>query len=305
MRRVAYLTSAHLFEEPCPDPASRREHDLQLAALAPACAARGIELRPLVWSEPGIDPSGYEAFVLATTWDYAGRAAEFLARLESWSRVRPLFNPLATVRWNLEKTYLRELAARGVPVVPTLWRERADAASIAGAFDELGAERVVVKPVVGQNSWRQVLLARGEALPEAGELPPAAAMIQPFLPSIEREGELSLLCFDRRVSHALRKRPRAGDYRIQATFGGWEEPCEPTEGEGQLAHDVLAEIPGPLLYARVDLVRGLDGEPAVMELELIEPYLYPEQGGGQEGLGKRYARALEGLLDAQVGAPGR
>ena len=103
---------------------------------------------------------------------------------------------------------------------PDVWCERADDHTVAAAFGELAVHQVVVKPVVGQHSWRQARLRRDEPLPAPGDLPPAEAMIQPFLPAVETEGELSFVSFDRALSHRVRKRPAAGDYRIQASFGG-------------------------------------------------------------------------------------
>ncbi len=296
MRRVAFLHAASVVAEPPPDPEEAREHALELSVLREACRRRDIELVPLVWSEHAAGAAGCDAAVIGTAWDYAREPQTFLARLSAWEEHGPLLNPTATVRWNLEKTYLRELAERGVPVVPTLWRRSADEDTVRAAFDELETDEIVVKPVVGQNAWRQVRLRRTDALPPAAELPPGAAMVQPFLPSVLEEGELSLLSFDRRLSHALRKLPRAGDYRIQATYGGREERCTPDEEARALHQRALAHVEGPLLQARVDLVRDRAGAWVLMELELIEPYLFPDQGPSTERVGDAWAQALERLL---------
>ena len=156
----------------------------------------------------------------------------------------------------------------------------------------------VVKPVVGAGGWRQARIRRGEPLPAAGELPPAEAMIQPFLPAVAQEGEYSFLFFGGDFSHAALKRPREGDYRVQSVYGGREERHAPSPEDVALARETLAaacricgqESP---LYARVDMARGPDGRLALMELELIEPYLYPEQG---PGMGTRFASALKARL---------
>jgi glutathione synthase/RimK-type ligase-like ATP-grasp enzyme len=287
--RVGLLTAAYLLRAPCPAPEELREHRLELAALVPACARRGIALEPLAWDAPALDPRSHDAFVIRSTWDYAARPEAFLARLAELEARRPLLNPLATVRWNLPKTHLRELAAAGVATVPTLWRERADAETLAAAFDALDDERLVVKPVVGQNAWRQALVERGAPLPPPEEFPPADAMIQPFLPSIATAGERSLVFLGGELSHAVRKLPAAGDYRIQSSWGGSEAVHAPTAEEEVAARAALAALPRPPFQARVDLVSGPAGEPLLMELELIEPYLYPEQG---PELGERFAAAL-------------
>lgn len=269
------------------------EHDLEFSPLRAACATRGIELTAVIWDDRHLVPEAHDAFVIGTTWDYAERPGQFLATLEEIAVCRPLFNPLSIVRWNLRKTYLRDLAAKGVPVVPTLWRERADLVSINSAFAELDVDEIVVKPVVGASAWRQVRLKRGEPIPPPEELPPHETMIQPFLHASANEGEFSFLFFDRQFSHCARKISRAGDYRVQSMYGGREEIYAASIAEIEQAQEVLDALEWPLLYARVDMMRNANGQLLLMELELIEPYLYPEQG---PGFAESFARALAGML---------
>lgn len=269
------------------------EHDREFVPLHSACSDRGIELHAVVWDDPSLDIDSFDAFIIRTTWDYAEKPDLFLSTLSRIASRSTLFNPLPVVKWNLRKTYLRDLADKGVPVVPTLWRDCANERTILRAFDELGVDEIVVKPVVGASAWRQAKLKRGDALPAAVELPPDQAMIQPYLHAAANEGEFSFLYFDRQFSHCVRKIPRDGDYRVQSMYGGREEEYHPTSAELQNAERVLSAIDHPLLYARVDMMRGLDGKLALMELELIEPYLYPDQG---PGMGETFARALEGML---------
>lgn len=269
------------------------EHALEMQQLLPACAAQGIELCELVWDASDWQIEDFDAFVVGTTWDYQEKSDAFLARLAQIEAHRPLLNPLKTLRWNLDKRYLRELAQRGVPTVPTLWVDAIDAKQLEGAFALWACPSVVVKPQVGAGAWRQAKIERGAALPPANELPLAAAMIQPFLASAQSEGEYSLLYFGRSFSHAAQKVPRAGDYRVQAVFGGRESRYQPSVEELRAAQSVVDAIDGPLLYARVDLMRLADGQLALMELELIEPYYYPEQG---PEMGSAFATALVRLL---------
>lgn len=269
------------------------EHALEMQLLQPACAAQGIALHDLVWNATDWQIEDFDAFVVGTTWDYQEQSTAFLTRLAQIEARRPLLNPLATLRWNLDKGYLRELAARGVTTVPTLWVESVQAAEAEAAMDRWACDSVVVKPQVGAGAWRQARIERGQPFPSASELPLAAAMIQPFLASAQREGEYSLLYFNRTFSHAAQKVPRAGDYRVQAIFGGSETRYSPTAEELSVAQTVVNAIDGPLLYARVDLMRLDDGRLALMELELIEPYFYPEQG---PEMGEVFARALRELL---------
>lgn len=292
--KIAFLTAGCMLKG---HPNLRKdhwEHDYEFEPLHAACLRRGINLQAVVWDDTRFIIEEFDACVIGTTWDYTDKAEAFLAALERFASRRPLFNPLSIVRWNLNKTYLHQLADKGVPTVPTLWRQRADVETIERAFDELKVDEIVVKPVVGASAWRQVRMKRGENLPPSKELPPADTMIQPFLDTVTTEGEFSFLFFDREFSHCARKIPQVGDYRVQTMFGGHEKVYHPNPGELAVAERVLAAVDGPLLYARVDMLRLASGELALMELELVEPYLYPEQG---PNVGESFAVALERMLD--------
>ncbi|TVQ53681.1 MAG: hypothetical protein EA377_07480 [Phycisphaerales bacterium] len=297
MTTIAFLIAANMLKD---HPQVRSDHwelDREWEPIHAACAARGITLEQIIWDDPAFDPDTFDAIVIGTTWDYPERPGEFVRTLERLSARRPLFNSLATVKWNLSKAYLRDLAARNVLTIPTLWRERADAPTIANAFDELQTDQIVIKPQVGASAWRQARLKRGEALPPSELLPPGRCLIQPFLPAILDEGEYSFLFFNGTFSHCARKMPAQGDYRIQAMYGGYEQMYEPTDAEIAMARSTLDAIDEPLLYARVDMVRIPSSELAVMEVELIEPYLYPDQG---PHIGENFAAALETMLHQRV-----
>ena len=295
--RVCFLTSADMMKD---RPGAREdwiEFELEFGVLQRACAAEKITLEHRVW-DSGFDPEGFDAFMIGTVWDYPPKLAAFLETIDRLNAAAPLHNPPKVVRWNIEKRYLADLARAGAPSIPTLWADKADPASITPAFDSLDADRLVVKPLVGGGAWRQAVVKRGEDLPAPDALPPGACLIQPFLPSVPEEGEYSFLFFGGRFSHALQKLPKAGDYRVQSIFGAREIVHEPRPGELDQCRAVLdaaAQITGEadLLYARVDMVRGLDGALAVMELEIIEPYLYPEQG---PDMGAVFVEALKDRL---------
>ena len=291
--KIAFLTAACMLKGHPNLREDHWEHDFEFVPMHAACLHRGIDLQTVVWDDPELDILAFDACVIGTTWDYTEKAEVFLATLQQFTAQRPLLNPLSVVRWNIKKTYLKDLAERGVPVVPTLWRQRADAQIIARAFDELGVDEIVVKPVLGASSWRQVRLKRGQPLTDAEQLPPAEAMIQPFLNVVTTEGEFSFLFFDREFSHCAQKLPQAGDYRVQAMYGGRERVYQPSSAELALARKVLDAVEEPLLYARVDMLRQANGDLALMELELIDPYLYPEQG---PQMGDMFDDALNRML---------
>lgn len=297
MTTVAFLIAANMLKD---HPQARSDHwelDREWQPMHAACASRGIELRQTIWDDPALNPDAFDAFVIGTTWDYPERPNEFVQILARLSTRHPLMNSLATVKWNLSKSYLRDLEEHNVLTIPTLWRERADSQTIAQAFDELHCDEIVIKPQVGASAWRQARLKRDETLPAAQLLPPDRCMIQPFLPAILDEGEYSFIFFNGEFSHCARKMPTKGDYRIQAMYGGYEETYQPNAAEIAQARATLAAIDEPLLYARVDMVRmqgrSGTGELAVMEVELIEPYLYPDQG---PTMGENFAAALETML---------
>ena len=189
--------------------------------------------------------------------------------LAAWPADRLLFNTAPLLGWNTRKTYLRELEAGGIPIVPSRFG-RADAASVAAAFDSFGADELVVKPQVSGGSYRTVRVRPGDPIEPLDD-----AIIQPFVPAVSGEGELSFLFVGGRFSHAVRKVAKQGDFRIQPQFGGQFSRFEPEPEQLALAGMVIAALPAQPLYARVDLLRIADGSLALMELEAIEPDLYP------------------------------
>ncbi|BDI60682.1 RimK family alpha-L-glutamate ligase [Qipengyuania nanhaisediminis] len=265
------------------------EHDLTIAALEPAFAARGLALEVIDWEAPIERFAGLGAVLLGTAWNYQDKPEAFLARLEALDAMGiAVCNPPETVRWNIAKTYLKVLADAGAATIPTLWSDRLDAASARAAFTAFDCERLVVKQQVGAGALGQELLEAG-ALADDWRFD-RPAMVQPFLPGIATEGELSFIFIDGEASHAVRKLPAKGDYRIQSLYGGREEMHEPGADELDAARAVMAALPLVTpLYARIDMLRMANGSLAVMEAELIEPYLYPEQG---PELGDRLARGI-------------
>jgi len=284
------------------------EHDLMIAALEPALAAEGLDLRVIDWEAPLDRFDGVDAVLLGTAWNYQDKAGAFLARLEALAaRGIRVHNPPGIVRWNMTKTYLRELEAAstemGAAMIPTLWLDDVSAADARAAAADFGCDRLVVKRQVGAGAMGQVLLDLND-LPGPDWQFGQPAMVQPFLPAIAEEGELSFVFIAGEMSHALRKRAAKGDYRIQSLYGGYESPHQASREEIEAARAVLASLPFETpLYARIDMLRGGVGEPdrlLLMEAELIEPYLYPEQG---PRVGEHLARALARQLQPQGSRP--
>lgn len=245
--------------------------------LQTALLRRGYAADAVVWDDPTVDWQRYDAVVVRSCWDYHRRPDDFRGWIDRLERLGVrLWNPPALLRWNLDKRYLRDLADRGVPVVPTVYLERGAAPDLGALLRERGWNEAVVKPAIAATSfhtWRTpTVTATADQERFAALLAERALLVQPLLPQIVA-GEWSLLFFDGRFSHAVLKRPAPGDFRSQDEFGGTAERSEPPPGVVGQAQAVLEAIAGPCLYARVD---GLlvDGVFTLMELELIEPSLF-------------------------------
>jgi glutathione synthase/RimK-type ligase-like ATP-grasp enzyme len=250
------------------------DDDLAIAELA----RRDWAVDEIPWRRRAVPWRDYTGVVIRTPWDYQKDPVAFLEALDAIAAAGvPLANPVDVVRWNLRKSYLRDLAQRGVPIVPTRWGtglDRAAVAELAGAYDG----EFIVKPVVSANADDTFRLAA--RLDDAtvatllATFTDRAWMAQPFVDSVIDEGEWSLFWFGGRFSHAIRKVPARGDFRVQEEHGGIITAITPEPALLRAAEQVMATLDDTLLQARVDLVRLADGSFALMELEIIEPSLY-------------------------------
>ena len=261
------------------------EHDYMMNALVPAFAAQGMTLIDISWDDAEADWASFDAAIIGTTWDYWDRLDEFLATIEGIGQRTRLFNPSELVRWNIRKTYLRHLEMNGAKLIPTLWLDTVTREDVENAFDMLGSDDLVFKRQVGAGAKDQHRLKRGAPIPDM----PHAMMAQPFIKMIQDEGEISFIFIDGEFSHALVKRAASGDYRIQSSYGGTEQAVTPSPADLASAQAVILMLDTAPLYGRVDMLRGEAGDLLLMELELIEPYLYPHEG---PGLGAKMASAI-------------
>ena len=246
--------------------------------LAEALAERGLSSRRVAWCDPNVDWSSFRAGVLRSTWDYFHRFDEFVGWMDRVERLTRWYNEWPTVRWNLDKHYLADLQARGVRVVPTRFLERGDETPLTSILTELDCREAVIKPCVSGAARHTHRVSRENATLIDAQLAQLrmdeAFLVQPFQHSIQTEGERSLMVFDGRCTHAVRKRAKAGDFRVQDDHGGTVHEHPPTSAEAALAERAAAECMPLPAYARVDLVTDNEGALAVMELELIEPELW-------------------------------
>ena len=246
---------------------------LALAPLRPF----GLAVDPLVWDDPEVEWRRYAAVILRSTWDYHKKSSAFVGWLtQIESAGVPLWNPPGLIRWNMDKTYLRELAAKGVPITPTEWLEAGSIASLAAALQRNDWERAVVKPTLSATAFRTWVTTPAEAKRDQAKLTElterGGALIQRFEESIS-DGEWSLVFFRGQLNHAVLKVPKAGDFRVQKEFGGTSVPGDPPEQVVATARLALEQVEFPWLYARVDLVDS-DSGVRLMELEMLEPDLF-------------------------------
>ncbi|MFM7260995.1 MAG: RimK family alpha-L-glutamate ligase [bacterium] len=267
--------------------------DADLPILAAACIARGIDAEIVAWEDERVDWSAYDAALVRSTWNYLARLNEFRAWIDRAGAATRLVNGPDVLRWNLHKRYLVDLARAGIDVVPTTLHVAGEAIDWNAHFERFG--ELVVKPAISAGSFATVRIARNDfASVESHHLDHAERdlLVQPCLASVVAHGESNLVHFGGRFSHAIHKGARwSGD--VEQSRG----LIEPAADERALAERVLDHVGalglGTIAYARVDLARGADGRPLLMELEVLEPSLFLDRAPDRAGL----------LIDAVLAGP--
>ncbi|MEE9131039.1 MAG: hypothetical protein V3T84_13555 [Phycisphaerales bacterium] len=249
-----------------------------------AFAERGVQISHPAWDDASIDWSVFDACLIRTTWDYQEKHETFIAWAEHVDQVTRLFNPVAIVRWNTHKTYLRDLAERGAPIAPTVWLDAGSTVDVKEIVNSQGWSRAFIKPFIGSTSRETLRFDADEQGLIAAQahldrlLPNEGVMIQPYLERVETEGELSAIFIDGEITHTVRKIPVPGDYRVQNDFGARDEPFEFEATELDQARQIVNLVDGDLLYARVDFLRDDADRLCLSELEMVEPSLFFRHG---------------------------
>jgi glutathione synthase/RimK-type ligase-like ATP-grasp enzyme len=235
---------------------------LLIAALAQA----GASATQAIWSSSEVDWAQFSAVVIRTCWDYHLRVPEFMAWIQSLDEQNiAVINHPELICWNVDKSYLQQLATSGIAIPETIWLQPEEEADIAKLCATHEWEQAVIKPIISASAY-------GTERRNFGQVQ-GPMMIQQYLPAIKTEGEWSLIYFDHEFSHAVRKRPRPADFRVQKDFGGSIEPATPPSTLTTFAEAALHLLPHPATFARVDLVEQ-DGRICLMETEVIEPELF-------------------------------
>jgi glutathione synthase/RimK-type ligase-like ATP-grasp enzyme len=254
-------------------------HDLSAddRVLLPVLRHVGYEVSAVPW-DSDVDWEAFDLCILRSCWDYHLRINEFLRWLDRLEERRVnIMNPISTVRWNHDKRYLKDLENRGIPIVPTFLPNGEVATSLKEIMTANGWNDVIFKPCVSAAAYRTHRVRLNEADAFDGEFAAirndGGLLVQKFMPEIQFTGEWSFVFFDRSFSHAVLKKPAAGEFRSQDLYGGTSLSAIPEQAQVRHAGRVLDAIPGDLLYARVDMIE-VDGRMLLGELEVIEPSLF-------------------------------
>ncbi len=255
-----------------------------------------IDVKVEVWNDPSVSWADYDFLIFRTVWDYFEYPNEFAAWLDSIERQNiKTLNPLSIIKRNAHKFYLKDLQAQGVEIIPTVFVPKNTRLDLSFLKDN-NWEKAVIKPAISAGSYLTKLFSWSETQDIEQEYAPIATerdlLIQPFMPEIQDIGELSILFFKGEYSHAVIKKPKTGDFRIQSQFGGQYQPYEPDSATIQNAQNITRLFGADLLYARVDGILK-DGKFLLMEVELIEPDLYFDYAPDGK---QRYLKALEEMV---------
>jgi hypothetical protein len=270
------LVTCNVLPEPDPDE----------APILAACAEVGIDVSMVAWDDPNADWSRYGCVVLHSCWNYYEEPGSFRNWIERTSKQTRLMNSSSLTLENLDKAYLGELGAKGIPIVPTRYLEKPS--DLSGHLRDTGWECFVIKPTISAASFmtkRFSITALEEAEEFAAEiLKTRGAMVQPYLPSVESGGEVAVVHVDGKLTHCIFKEPRFSDADECVSHA-----FQPDEVQVAAAQKVMDTVAEPWLYARVDLMKSSSGEWLLSELELIEPTLFLLQ---HEPALKRFVSAL-------------
>jgi glutathione synthase/RimK-type ligase-like ATP-grasp enzyme len=256
----------------------------------------GYVVEPVIWDDPTVDWKRYRGLILRSTWNYHKKSTAFSAWLVRVEQAGcSLWNPPALVRWNMDKTYLKELSETGIPITPTVWFNQGGPADLVSLLEKNGWGRAVVKPTLSATAHLTWITTPDSAAQDQVKLDQmvgqGGVLVQKF-EDVIKQGEWSLIFLGGRFSHSVLKVPAKGDFRVQKEFGGTSAPAVASDRVIVAAERVLAQVRFPWLYARVDLVDA-DNEVRLMELEMLEPDLFLRHDSGAP---ERFAKAIKVLL---------
>ena len=248
------------------------------ALLSAILSDMGISHQVVIWSDPAIDWSSFSCLLIKSTWDYFDYYEEFKQWIAAMRKLGiPVLNSLDTVEWNSSKRYLLEVSAKGFPVISGFILEKGMQVSLSTIQAKISSEVKVVKPLVSGGAKNTLKITTTDWQKHQSQVQSLvneeSYLVQPFVKEVEEVGEYSLIFFNGSFSHAVLKSPAKHDFRVQHYFGGTIEQIIPSSKMLKSAQDLVGNFAADTLYARVDGVQCND-EFYLMELELIEPYLF-------------------------------
>jgi len=230
------------------------------------------------WKAKNIRWNDYDCVIVRSTWDYQKSPDEFLQVLEEIDSQTRLENSLEVMKWNMNKTYLRDLEEKGIKIVPSIWCDRFDELELPEFFEQLKSDEIIIKPTISANAdhtyWLNKRNVNSQLSTLNSQFSSRSFVVQPFMEKILTEGEYSLFYFGGKYSHTILKIPKQNDFRVQEEHGGIIKHVLPEREMKRRADKILGVIEEDLLYARIDFVRTMENDFALIELELIEPSLY-------------------------------
>jgi len=239
----------------------------------------GWDVSFIPWDKHNQNWNNFDLAIVRSTWNYQNHLDNFLDVLRVIDQSKPmLLNPLPLIEWNINKTYLEDLKKNGIPIIPSLFYENFEIDEIWNSFNTFDSEKIIIKPMVGANADRIMILNKSDTIEKLKKTRDTYKdrpfILQPFINSIKKDGEVSLIFFNNEFSHALSKVPKIGDFRVQEEHGGTLKLLNKLDKKIiNLCEKILHALPYYCFYARIDLVID-KGHPLLMEIEVIEPSLY-------------------------------
>lgn len=255
----------------------------------------GWQAEEVSWRKNDVDWNHFDAVIIRSPWDYQKNPKAFLEVLSEIEQSDALLeNSLEIVKWNIDKTYLRDLEYHGVEIVPSRWHKTFNADMFPAIFSDLKSEEIVIKPTISAGADDTFRIHKSNYDIFIDDLKSTFKnrpfLVQPFMENITAEGEFSVFFFGDTYSHTILKTPKTNDFRVQEEHGGRLTLVEPEDDLLNVARTMRDMIEPEPLYTRADYVRTDNDSFALMELELIEPSLYfnmdPESP-------KRFAKAFD------------
>ncbi len=268
MKRIAFITSEQ-------DPLLISDDRL---AIEPVMQL-GLSVEPFVWDNGVAGIGEFDAIIFRSCWNYHRKFEKFVSWILQVKDLNvPTFNSIPVSLWNLHKKYLLDLANAGVAIPRTeLILKDSHSEDLRTKLVAVKSEQVIIKPAISLNG-EDTYLCDAQDIARIGRLTESLlserdVLIQEYIPEVQTFGEISLLFFNKKYSHSVRKTPAANEFRIHTEYGGSRMPFSPGQDLIDSAAKILDLVSESLLFARVDFIVSTRG-PLLVELELVDPMLY-------------------------------